>query len=138
MASYLDQLKALFVNGDKTRNVLSILALVADVLDVHDKANISVVSSTTYTLTPDDNGKTLLFQNAAGCTVTVPNSLGAGFTVLLVQDAAGQVTVAAGAGVSFLVSAAHIAPFKTADQGSQLSLQQLDAQVRVAIAGNLA
>ena len=137
--SLISQIRAIFTNGDLTRNTLSLLALLSDEVDILDKVVTVVVSTTTLTLSRElHHGKTLLFQNAAGCTVTVPNNLEPGFTCILIQDAAGQVTLSAGGGVSFLVTASEAAPYKTADQGSQLGLQQIDQTVRIAVGGNLA
>ena len=60
-------------------------------------ANINAQSNATYTLTTSDNGKIITFSNA--CTVTVPNTLFAGFNCFLLQAGAGQVTIV-GAGVT--------------------------------------
>jgi hypothetical protein len=60
-------------------------------------ANINVQTNATYTLTGSDNGKIITFSNA--CTVTVPNTLFAGFNCFLLQAGAGQVTIV-GAGVT--------------------------------------
>lgn len=48
---------------------------------------------TSYTLLASDNGKVVTLNNAAAITLTVPASLGAGFSCTLVQLGAGQVTV---------------------------------------------
>lgn len=60
-------------------------------------ANINVQTNATYTLTGSDNGKIITFSNA--CTVTVPNTLFAGFNCFLLQAGAGQITIV-GAGVT--------------------------------------
>lgn len=57
-------------------------------------------TGTTYTLKASDNGKTVTLNNASAITLTIPASLGAGFSCLLVQLGAGTVTVAAGAGAT--------------------------------------
>jgi hypothetical protein len=48
-------------------------------------------TGSTYTLTSDDNGKVLTFNNAGTVTVNVPTGLGAGFNCLIVQSGAGAV-----------------------------------------------
>lgn len=62
--------------------------------------NLNKQTGTTYTLQASDSGKVVLCTNAAAITVTVPNSLKEGFNCTVVQGAAGQVTIAAGAGAT--------------------------------------
>ena len=67
------------------------------------KTIASVVNSqsgTSYTLTSADNGKVVVLNNASAITLTVPAGLGVGFSCVLVQQGAGQVTVAAAGGVT--------------------------------------
>ena len=52
-------------------------------------------TGTTYTLQASDNGKLVTLSNAAAITLTVPASLGAGFSCTIIQIGAGQVTVTA-------------------------------------------
>jgi hypothetical protein len=61
---------------------------------------VNVQSGTTYTLQASDNGKIVEFTNAGAVTLTVPNSLAAGFNCGLCQCGAGQVTINAGAGAT--------------------------------------
>lgn len=61
---------------------------------------IIINSATTRTLAATDHGATIIFTSASASTVTVPSTLPAGFFCTIVQGAAGQVTVAAGAGVT--------------------------------------
>lgn len=61
---------------------------------------INAQTGTTYTLVAGDNGRVVTLNNAAAITVTVPASLGAGFSCSLIQIGVGQVTVSAGAGVT--------------------------------------
>jgi hypothetical protein len=65
-------------------------------------ANAPVVmkSGTSYTVSASDSGWTLVFNNAAAVTVTVPKGLGPTFICALVQWGAGQVGFVAGAGVT--------------------------------------
>jgi hypothetical protein len=58
-------------------------------------------TGTTYTLVAGDVGEYVTLNNASPITLTVPNSVfTAGDTVNLVQLGAGQVTIAAGSGVT--------------------------------------
>ncbi len=57
-------------------------------------------SGTTYTLATSDAGKTLTLNNASAITVTLPNSLPAGFTCECIQLGAGQVTFSAASGAT--------------------------------------
>lgn len=52
-------------------------------------------TGTTYTLQTSDNGKIVTLSNASAITLTVPASLGAGFSCTIIQIGAGQVTVTA-------------------------------------------
>src|SRR6267154_2147974 len=58
------------------------------------------VSTSTRSLLATDAGCILLFTNAGGCALTIPAGLSATFTCVIVQMAAGQVTIAAGGGVT--------------------------------------
>lgn len=61
----------------------------------------STQTGTTYTLVAGDVGDYVTLNNAASITCTVPaNVFSAGDTVNLVQLGAGQVTIAAGAGMT--------------------------------------
>lgn len=62
----------------------------------------STVSETTTarTLSNSDNGKVIVCTNASTITVTIPNSLTAGFSCKLVQGGAGLVNVAAAPGTT--------------------------------------
>ena len=63
-------------------------------------AVVNAQSGTSYTLTASDNGKVITLSNGSAVTVTVPSGLGAGFSCVLIQQGAGQVTVTAGGGVT--------------------------------------
>lgn len=56
-------------------------------------SNINAQTGTTYTLTNADNGKTITLNNASAITVSLNTGLTAGFSCMLVQLGAGQVTV---------------------------------------------
>lgn len=63
---------------------------------------VKTISGTTYTLLADDNGSMLLYTNASGCTVTVPDSLVVGFNALHIQKGAGQVTFIGGGAMTIV------------------------------------
>ena len=52
-------------------------------------------TGTAYTIVASDAGKVITCNNGSAVTVTVPASLGAGFTCSVVQKGAGQVTFSA-------------------------------------------
>lgn len=68
--------------------------------------NLTIVteSTTTRLLSASDNGKAIIYTNAAGCTVTLPDTLAAGFNCLHIQRGAAQVTFA-GSGSMTVVNA---------------------------------
>lgn len=57
-------------------------------------------TGTTYTLAASDTGKVVTLSNASAITLTLPNSLPAGFVCTVVQKGAGQVTFSAAAGAT--------------------------------------
>ena len=69
------------------------------------KITNKVIGGTSYTILASDAGKRLIFTNASAVAVTVPPAtLVSGEVVLMVQGAAGQVTLVAGSGVTFASS----------------------------------
>jgi len=58
-------------------------------------ATLNDQTGTAYTILASDAGKVITCNNGSAVTVTVPASLGAGFTCSVVQKGAGQVTFAA-------------------------------------------
>jgi len=58
-------------------------------------ASINDQTGTAYTILASDAGKVITCNNGSAVTVTVPASLGAGFTCSVVQKGAGQVTFSA-------------------------------------------
>lgn len=69
------------------------------------RLGFKTIGGTSYTLIGSDAGKLLVFTNASAITVTVPpDVLAQGEVVCIRQGAAGQVTLAPGAGVSFASS----------------------------------
>jgi Collagen triple helix repeat (20 copies) len=77
------------------------------------------VSGTSYTLVSGDLGKRKRATNAAAVTVTLPNSMEQGFSVLFCQAGAGQITFAADSGATLNNRAGDA---KTAGQWSEVSL----------------
>ena len=59
------------------------------------KGNINAQTGTTYTLVAADSGKVVTLSNALGITLTLPNSLPAGFVCTVIQNGSGQVTFSA-------------------------------------------
>jgi plastocyanin len=55
-----------------------------------------VAATTAYTLVQTDNGKVIYCANTGAATITIPSGLTAGFNCMIVQMAAGSVTIAAG------------------------------------------
>lgn len=73
----------------------------------------------TYTLQTSDRGKIVELSNASAITVTLPNSLPQGFSCLVVQSGAGQVTLTAASGATLLNRQSFT---KTAGQNAGLTL----------------
>jgi hypothetical protein len=89
-------------------------------------------ATTARTLSATDNGKVIYCTSASATTITCAASLGAGFSVTIIQGGAGKVTVAAGAAT--LVSYSSL--FSTMGQYACISLISPVANTFVA-AGNL-
>lgn len=102
------------------------------------QATINSQTGTTYTLVLSDAGKTIDLNNASSITITVPpNSsvaLASGSRIDLIQSGAGQVTVAAGAGVTINSKAGNL---KLTGQWSAATLIQRSANTWVLV-GDLA
>lgn len=82
-------------------------------------ANINLQTGTTYTLQASDMGKVVVFNNGSAITLTLPNSLQAGFNCTVIQDGAGQVTCSAGSGATLHNRLSHT---KTAGQRAAVGL----------------
>lgn len=65
------------------------------------------VAGTSYTLDQGDSGKALIFTSNSAVTVTLPNSLTAGFNCLLVQQGSGAVGVVAASGATLRNRQSH-------------------------------
>lgn len=68
---------------------------------------LTTVSGTTYTLLEEDSGSVLLYTNAAGCAVTVPDSLSSGHNCLHIQKGTAQVTFAGSGGMTIVNADSH-------------------------------
>lgn len=71
-------------------------------------ATLNDQTGTSYTVQESDNGKLITLNNASAITVTVPPGLGVGFNVTFLQLGAGQVTLAAGSGVTITNRYSHL------------------------------
>jgi len=84
------------------------------------RLTIKTIGGTSYTLLASDAGKLLIFTNASPITVTVdPDVMTQGDVTCIRQGAAGQVTLAAGVGVTF-VSTDDL--LSTRKQGAQIAV----------------
>ena len=63
-------------------------------------ANINAQTGTSYTVQAADSGKIVEFNNASAITVTLPNSLPAGFIFTVAQTGAGQVVFVPASGAA--------------------------------------
>ena len=83
------------------------------------KGNINAQTGTTYTLVAADSGKVVTLSNASAITLTLPNSLPAGFVCTVLQKGAGTVTFSAAASGTLRNRSSHT---KTAGQWAMCSL----------------
>lgn len=77
-------------------------------------------TGTTRTLSDADHGKTIRCTNAAGCAITVPDTVTPGLTVAVLQRGAAAVSVV-GSGTMTIVPAATFDP-ETAEVGSMATI----------------
>ena len=90
-------------------------------------------AATTITLADSDNNSVIRCTSATAVTITVPSSLAAGFSCMVIQAGAGQITITAGAGTT-LNSFGNL--LKTAGQHAPASLIRVGAGV-YNLSGNL-
>ena len=76
-------------------------------------------SDLTRTLSASDNGKVLYFTSGSAITLTTASGLGAGFSCLVIQGGAGQVTVTQGSSTTLVSNASLV---KTSTQYSVVSV----------------
>ena len=67
----------------------------------------SEITDSSYTLSADDRGKTLLFSSSATQGITCSSGLGVGFNTTFVQYGSGQLELSASSGVSLLNRQSH-------------------------------
>lgn len=84
-----------------------------------DSSGYVTDSTTSRTLASSDNGKIIYFTNSSAVTVTTATGLTAGFSCLLVQGGAGQITVAQGASTTRVNRSGQ---YKTAGQYAGISV----------------
>jgi hypothetical protein len=89
-------------------------------------ALIMMIAGTTLSLTDDHHGRVLDFRSGSATTVTIPAGLRSDFCCGISQGGAGQVTVAAGAGVTLIEPDSQ---FKTEKQHVMLSLVAFESNI---------
>jgi hypothetical protein len=77
---------------------------------------IKEITGSTYTLLPADNAKRLHFTNAAGCIITVPQSLPIEFDALVISKTAGTLQFTPASGVTLEAEALNVTVQNTAAQ----------------------
>lgn len=82
-------------------------------------ATINLQTGVSYTLSTGDDGKVVELSNAASIALQIPNNLPVGFSCLIVQAAAGQVTISAASGATQRSFGSYN---KTAGQWAMVSL----------------
>ena len=105
------------------------------------RATTGTTSGTTYTLALADANNIVTTTNTTGVTVTVPASVfGAGDNITILQDAAGQVTFAAGSGVTIVSTGATTAApkIRAAYAGATVYYKTGGASPTVTIIGDIA
>lgn len=95
--------------------------------------NVANNAATSITLTDADNNKIVRCTASSAVTITVPSTLAAGFSCMVIQAGAGQVTFAAGSGAT-LNSFGNL--LKTAGQHAPASLIRVGAGI-YNLSGNL-
>ena len=102
-ASFTGLLGELTVDTDKDTVVVHDGSLAGGYPLAKQRSTTSTTSGATYTLALTDANNVVTTTNTSGITVTVPASVfGAGDQITVIQDAAGQVTFAAGSGVTIV------------------------------------
>lgn len=96
--------------------------------------NVTDNAGTSITLADTDNNKIVRCTASSAVTITVPSTLAAGFSCMVIQAGAGQITFAAGSGAT-LNSYGNF--LKTAGQYAPASLIRV-ASATYNISGNLA
>ena len=95
--------------------------------------NVTDNAGTSITLTDTDNNKIVRCTASSAVTITVPSTLAAGFSCMVIQAGAGQITFTAGSGAT-LNSFGNL--LKTAGQHAPASVIRVGAGV-YNLSGNL-
>ena len=95
------------------------------------------LSTSAYTLQSSDAGKVLILTDSTGVDVTVPNSLGLGFTCDLIQGGAGPISMVAGSGVTLYGGASGTA-LDTEGQNCMITLTLENTGVLGYVTGQVA
>ena len=109
-ASFTGLLGEVTVDTDKDVTVVHDGSTAGGFPMAKQRATTGTTSGATYTLALADANNIVTTTNTTGVTVTVPASVfGAGDNITILQDAAGQVTFAAGSGVTIVSTGATTA-----------------------------
>lgn len=139
--SFTGLLGELTVDTDKKTVVVHDGATAGGAPLAKQRSTTSTTSGTTYTLALADANNVVTTTSTAAVTVTVPASVfGAGDQITVLQDAAGQVTFAAGSGVTIVsTGAATAAPkIRAAYAGATVYYKTGGANPTVTIVGDIA
>jgi hypothetical protein len=140
-ASFTGLLGELTVDTDKDTVVVHDGSLAGGYPLAKQRATTGTTSGATYTLALADANNIVTTTNTSGVTVTVPASIfAAGDNITILQDAAGQVTFAAGSGVTIVSTGATTsAPkIRAAYAGATVYYKTGGASPTVTIVGDIA
>ena len=90
------------VTNGSVADTLALVAAGCAVLEPNAGGSVSTQPGTVYTLQSSDQNDAIVFTAASVATVTLPNSLPAGFAVKLYQGGAGQVSTIAASGATLV------------------------------------
>lgn len=131
----------LTVDTDKKTVVVHDGATAGGVPLAKQRSTTTATSTSAYTLALADANNVVTTTNTSGVTVTVPPSVfGAGDQITVLQDAAGQVTFAAGSGVTIVSTGATAAApkIRAAYAGATVYYKTGGATPTVTIVGDIA
>jgi predicted enzyme related to lactoylglutathione lyase len=140
-ASFTGLLGEVTVDTDKDVTVVHDGSTAGGFPMAKQRATTGTTSGATYTLALADANNIVTTTNTTGVTVTVPASVfGAGDNITILQDAAGQVTFAAGSGVTIVSTGATTAApkIRAAYAGATVYYKTGGASPTVTIIGDIA
>jgi hypothetical protein len=140
-ASFTGLLGEVTVDTDKDVTVVHDGSTAGGFPMAKQRATTGTTSGATYTLALADANNIVTTTNTSGVTVTVPASVfGAGDNITILQDAAGQVTFAAGSGVTIVSTGATTAApkIRAAYAGATVYYKTGGASPTVTIIGDIA